>query len=99
MGEAFDTFEKRPEGEANFNDEVWVKVTPAGEQAFNEHYAQFRESFEKAQVPIPKLERGENGWTRMQLHQVAVIFGRHMYHSNQNPPLEMNFRTINPNKR
>lgn len=60
----------------NLNDEVLVKVTPEGETAYQEYY---RAVFKGSSVDIPTLERDADGYSRMQLWEVANIFGPHMY--------------------
>jgi len=88
-----------PEGVANFNDRVWVKITPEGERVWNEFYAKMKGIFDAAGTPVPKVERDADGWTQLQLHDVAHIFGSELYNGNPVSPVEMEFRTKDPSKK
>ena len=75
----------------DFNDSVWVKVTPHGKQ--------FRKSYYKRLgIKAPALERYAGGWTRMQLHEIAHLFGSEMYSSNPYCPIETTFLIEVPKK-
>lgn len=72
----------------NLNEEVLVKVTESGEQAWNEFHDPIR-LFTKRPDSFP-LKRDEEGYTKLQLWQVMRIFGPHMdggFHT----PLETGF--------
>jgi hypothetical protein len=74
--------------EQDFNNNVYVKVTPAGEQVRNEY-------FKKLGIEAPPLEKDKEGWTKMQLWEVMGTFGREMRMGNVNLPLEMTFKIEN----
>jgi len=65
------TPEANQELQRNFNDEVFVKVTPLGEEMWNEYHADARAGDSTAF----QLQRDDEGYTRMQLSEVAHIFG------------------------
>ena len=72
----------------NFNDYVLVKVTPAGEAMWDAARQRTREAYPEA----GRLERDEEGYTKMQLWEVAQYFGAAMYNGNPNLPLETTFK-------
>ena len=82
---SFEQTRENPEAIKNFNDQVWVKVTPDGERVREEYYESFN-------IRAPELKRDEEGWTRMQLYEVAHFFGSEMYHGNDCLPIEMTFK-------
>ena len=65
----------------NMNDEVWVKITPTGRALLRKYYAEIG-----MQVPDRKTDPG--GRMRLQLWEVAKIFGPGMYLGGE-PPIEM----------
>jgi len=77
---------ERPKTIRNFNEIVWVKITPAGEQILEEYY-------KRLNVKVPELERDAEGFTEMQLWKVANIFGKEMRNGQDNPSIEMTFKT------
>lgn len=82
-----------PEIKANFNDLVKVKITPAGEriwQAFHEEARSIMRRLGKDHTF--DLERDEEGFTVLQLWQVAQIFGPHINEYNVDLPFEMDFK-------
>ena len=88
--------EKQPEGVANFNDHVWVKVTAQGEKIYNAFYeARYGNAYRREGADVPKLQRDTNGWSRFPMHQVLSIFGSHM-NGQTDPVIEMTYRTTKP---
>jgi hypothetical protein len=83
--------QEKPEAVKNFNDQVWVKVTAEGKR-IREGY------FKQLGIEAPPLEQDSEGWTKMQLHEVANLFGREMYTGNPRLPIETTFRTEAPEK-
>ncbi len=80
----------RPEREGNFNDYVLVKVTPAGEKIWDEHWAEVRVIMGNPEAGI--LERDEDGFTKIQLWELANVFGPAMCNGSRALPVEMNFK-------
>jgi hypothetical protein len=78
---------------ANFNDEVLVKITPTGEEMWNAVYARTRDLYPDA-FPI---QRDEEGYTKLQLHVIANIFGPAMYNGNPHLPIEPTFKYLPKN--
>jgi hypothetical protein len=79
-----------PEVIANFNDEVLVKITPAGEEMWDAAHAEVRKTYPNA-FPIA---RDEDGYTKLHLHEVANIFGPGMYNGNPRLPIKTTFKLI-----
>src|SRR3989344_5476195 len=77
--------------EKNLNDEVWIKVTEEGEQIRNDYY-------EELGTEASPLKKDAEGWTGMQLHQVASLFGQEFRARGVGLPIETVFRTIPPGK-
>ena len=77
---------EKPETIRNFNDPVWIKITPAGERILEEYYKALN-------VKAPELKRDAEGFTEMQLWEVALIFGKEMYNGQADLPIEMTFKT------
>src|SRR3989338_1593554 len=75
--------------EQNFNDQVWVKITQEGEQVRDKYYKGLK-------METPPFEKDAEGWTKMQLHEVAQLFGSEMYNGNPHLPIETTFRTKAP---
>ena len=99
MGTGLENVNKipEPEGVLNLSDPVWIKVNPKGEWIWNEYHASMKASYEAAGVPPPKLEKDEQGWTRLQLHEVMKIFGQHLSTAEETP-FETNIRIKDPRK-
>ena len=75
--------------EISFNDTVYVRVGPIGERLWAEHYKDFK----AIGAPVPEIRRDAKGWTKMQLHEVANIFGPGMsMTSGLGAPIEPRFR-------
>lgn len=81
----------------NFNDEVLVRITPTGEELWRRHYERLAHYAAEiglaAQFATPDIERDEEGYTRMQLNQVANIFGEAMF-TGSPPPVETTFKFV-----
>ena len=75
--------------EQNFNDQVWIKVTQEGEQIRDKYYKGLG-------VETPPLEKDAEGWTEMQLYEVANLFGGEMYNGSPHLLIETTFRTKAP---
>lgn len=85
----FETKEKGPEWvDLNFNSLVKVRVTPEGEKLYLEHY----KLVPLAPGETRKINRDEDGWTKMQLGEAAQIFGPAMSLTNPRPPIGMEFK-------
>ena len=84
--QTFEQAGKNPETIKNFNDEIWVKVTPSGERVREEYY-------KRLDMQTPALNRDAEGWTRMQIHEVAHLFGSEMHTGIGDFPVETMFRT------
>lgn len=69
--------------EHNFNDRVKVRITPEGEKLWNLW-------FERLSLLPRAIERDADGYSEMQLWEVANIFGDGMY-NGCTPPVEMTF--------
>jgi hypothetical protein len=80
-----------PNAVRNLNDKVLVKITPAGEQIRNNYFAGIK-------MDTPAIERDSEGWTEMQLYEVANLFGAEMYNGNPRLPIEPTFRVEAPEK-
>jgi len=78
----------------NVNDNVWVKLTPAGEALWAEYW----KATEPADVPksIRKSQTEADGWIRFQLHELMQIFGKAMYNGNMHLPFETEIRLTQP---
>ncbi len=78
--------------ENGFNDEVWVKITPEGERTRDEYYQRLKKE-------MPPIEKDAEGWTKIQLHEVAHLFGSQMYNGNPHLPIGITFRTKAPGEK
>lgn len=93
-----ESLDERIELEANsevhrFSDEILVRVTPAGEAIWDKRQDDIARQFvDKSQFTPRKIERDEQGYTKMQLFQVANIFGEAMCNGNNNLPVEVQFK-------
>ena len=93
------THEQAPaQCEASFNNPVLVKITPAGEKLWHEHHAASKELAESIGMPgLYEITRDKDGYTRMQLWEVANIFGKAMSMGVVDLPVDMNFMFVNAN--
>jgi hypothetical protein len=74
----------------NVNDNVWVKLTPAGEVLWAECWK--RTSPEGVPKCIRKAQAEADGWIRFQLHELMFTFGEAMYNGNPELPFETEIR-------
>ena len=95
--------EKVYERTANINDEVLVKITEEGEKMWDSYYAGL---FAGTTIDKPTIERDEEGYTKMQLHEMAFMFGSELYggkwisaKGNTQIPIEPTFKFIEKKKR
>lgn len=64
----------------SLNEFVLIRVTLAGEKAWDDYHKERQRSAEYVDVALPaaSLERDHNGYTRMLLYDVMKIFGQAM---------------------
>lgn len=60
----------------NFNDTVWVRLTPAGREALADYWSEYPPKYRGS-------PREEDGWSEFQLWELMQIFGPHMYMAGQ----------------
>lgn len=82
---------ENPEVVRNFNDTVWVKITPHGERVWAAHHWNLG-------IQAPPIKRDEQGYTEMPMWEIANVFGKDMFNGQPNLPLEMSYRTEAPQK-
>lgn len=70
----------------NFNDSIWVKLTPMGEQVCIDHYKSYG-------LSNPKLVKNWRGYTQFQLWEFANIFKDYM-HAGAAMPFEMEMEFV-----
>lgn len=85
--------ERKPLRIGNFNDIVLVKITEHGERDWYDYYNSFLGEHPEH---IPAIKRDDEGYTEMQLHEVAQVFGSKMYMGNTENPVEMTFKFVDP---
>lgn len=84
-----------PERTASFGDSVLIKITPEGEKVWDEYH---RHSNEVSGHDLP-IDRDEEGYTEMQLYDVARIFGSKLWvgrggYSSRDWPIEPVFKFV-----
>lgn len=69
----------------NANDDVKVKLTESGKEILATYWGGKIPDWRKTYVD-------EDGWNSFQFHELALIFGKHLYGGNMKPPFEMNIK-------
>ena len=69
--------------EANFNDEVWVRLTKEGQSVLRDWCREHRTRFKMVKFGRSKDSAGKV-WTKFQLWEMMNIFGARMYHGGPN---------------
>jgi hypothetical protein len=72
----------------NVNGNVRVKLTPSGEALWAEHWK--RTNPKGVPDAIRRSQVEACGWTRFQLHELMLVFGKAMWNGNMELPFEMN---------
>ena len=68
----------------NINSNVWVKLTPHGEEI---HKKFWQEALKGSAIEhaLPVLKKDDRGWTEFQMWDLMCIFGCHLYNGAKNP--------------
>ena len=64
--------------EMNINEYVWVKLTEAGEEAYNKH-------FKNLGIEPPPLKKTRDGWLKFQMWRLIQYFGSQCYLGGKGP--------------
>ena len=69
----------------NVNDDVWVELTPYGEELWAEKWDASARAYGETGVPksIRESYSEANGRTRFQIHDLMLTFGHAMYMGNR----------------
>lgn len=75
--------------ELNINENVKVKITEYGLKILEDNFNKLKKDFPSIDYSFEKPKVDEDGFSKMQLHEVMKTFGKYMYMGTTKYPIEL----------